>query len=61
MNARLLGHAKRQLYVTVAEAAEVTGDRPDTIRWQLRHGKRKGRRFKSGWRVLASELRKQGR
>ncbi len=44
------------IYLTVAEYCSVTGTRPDTVRWQLRHGQLSGRRFKSGWRVLASEL-----
>jgi hypothetical protein len=46
----------RRLYVSVAEYAQATGASADTIRWRLRHGKLRGRKFKSGWAVLASQL-----
>ena len=56
MSAVLLG--KRHLYVTLEAYCDVMHVRPDTVRWQLRHGKLRGRKFKrGGWRVLASEIR----
>lgn len=49
---------RKRLLLTVSEYAEATGAKPNTVRRQLREGRLRGRRTKSGWRVLASELRR---
>lgn len=51
---------KRVIYVTVPEAAKSLRVSEDTVRWRLRRGKLRGRKTKSGWRVLASSLRANG-
>jgi len=50
----------RRLWYSVAEWAELTGEKPNTTRRKLREGRLRGRRTTSGWRVLASELTKRG-
>jgi excisionase family DNA binding protein len=52
--------AQRRIWLTVEEWCEVTGAKPNTVRRQLREGRLSGRKTKSGWRVLASELTKHG-
>ena len=58
MSAVLRG--RRVIYATVPEAAEFLHVPEDTVRWRLRSGKLKGRKFGSRWRVLASDLRANG-
>lgn len=61
MSARLLGRRRNRLYLTVTEYCAATSAKPNTVRRQLREKRLQGRRFKTGWRVKASELRKTGR
>ena len=46
--------------LTIAEWCELTGALPNTVRKQLREGRLRGRKTKSGWRVMAGELRRLG-
>jgi hypothetical protein len=55
MSARLLG--KR--YLSVAEFAEATGVRADTIRDRCERGVYHARKTKGRWRIWAGEVSKQ--
>lgn len=54
-------NGRRRILLTVNEYAEATGLLANTVRRQLREGRLRGRRTKSGWRVFASELRRPER
>jgi excisionase family DNA binding protein len=49
-------HGRRRNLLTVEEWCAATGMKPNTVRRQLREGRLRGRRTKSGWRIAAGEL-----
>lgn len=47
--------------MTLAEAAQVLGVSPDTLRWQIRNGKLRGRKVGPVWTVTPKEVERYRR